>query len=146
MKRREIFVGPDEYRVSADESEVLVALGIGSCIVGILYDPFRKIGGMIHVMRLSAGEPTISTLLQEMEGMGALRPFIQARIVGGARILTGNLDAGEKNIEINRRLLARERVPIIYEDVGDSLVRSVRFSIRDGKLSIKRLKRNERPD
>jgi chemotaxis protein CheD len=111
--------------------------------VGVVYDGFKRIGGMIHVMSPLSRKDDLTEMIRDLEALGACRTFMQARIIGGAKVLSGKLNAGEMNRSINREALEREKIPVVYEDTGDNLVRNVRFFIRDGTIIIRRKKINE---
>ena len=140
----EIFVGPDEYKLSDDESDTIITLGIGSCIVGIFYDPFDRIGGMIHVTNPVRGKEGILALIKAMEALGAKKTFIQAKIIGGAHLLNANMAAGKKNIEFIKQILEEENIRIVFEDTGLNHARNVKFFIKDGKALVKRVKKHAR--
>ncbi len=47
---RFITVDISDIKVSDDQNSVLITYALGSCIAVILWDPTRKVGGMIHYM------------------------------------------------------------------------------------------------
>jgi len=49
-----VVVGMAEYWVSSNPEDVLCILGLGSCVGLCLYDPRKKIGGMVHISFLRA--------------------------------------------------------------------------------------------
>ena len=45
-----ITVGMGDLQVSNDPAGVLVTYGLGSCIAVLVFDPVRRIAGMVHYM------------------------------------------------------------------------------------------------
>lgn len=132
---------------------VLSVLGLGSCVVVILYDKTTRVGGLAHVLlpdpsaAQSRQQPwrfattAIPALLAELEAAGADRRRITARLVGGARMLPEAMPAdriyiGERNVDAARSVLARQGVEIIAEDVGGDSGRSLRFHLDDGRVRV----------
>jgi len=155
---------------------VITSEGIGSCVVLILYDAGRRIGGVAHIMlpivdrnpgheRRLAGpaggsapgyekrqserafspyqyaDSAFCALLMGMAEMGSDRSDIAARIVGGGRMFLyyeGEADSiGMRNIDSIKRLLQRERIPLVGSDTGGSCGRSVEFSLETGKVLVR---------
>jgi chemotaxis protein CheD len=134
-------------------SGTLVAIGLGSCVALILYDPVAKVGGLAHVLlpdpsfsrhgdrAAKFASTAVPALLREMERMGADRRRIQARIVGGATMFAELLPPdqahmGERNVRASRAALEEHGVVIAGEAVGGTWGRTVRFSLADGRVKI----------
>jgi chemotaxis protein CheD len=132
---------------------VLFAIGLGSCVAVVLYDPRVRIGGLAHVMLphpLSARRPApigrfastaIQQLINEMEEAGAARRRLFARLVGGAAMFADVLNEdgpslGQRNIEASRLALVGAGVPVHGEEVGGNHGRTVHFHVADGRLVI----------
>lgn len=128
-------------------------LGVGSCVVVILYDKTARVGGLAHILLPDPGaapgrQPpwrfattAIPALLAELEAAGADRRRITARLVGGARMLRDpmapdRLFVGERNVDAARAVLARQGIEIVGEDVGGDGGRSLRFHLEDGGVRI----------
>ena len=47
---KSLVVNIADMRISNNPEDVLVTYSLGSCVAIVLYDPYKKIGGMIHVM------------------------------------------------------------------------------------------------
>lgn len=125
---------------------------LGSCVGIILRDRERGISGLAHVMlpsSLRPGDPpgkyadsAVPALLAGVEARGARRAFLQAWLVGGARMfpVEDGLGAiGDRNVEEARRLLAAAGIPVVREEVGGSSGRTVTFEAATGKLEIRTL-------
>jgi chemotaxis protein CheD len=153
METQEIYVGIGEGKI-LKERGILKSIGVGSCVVIILWDSLKKIGGVLHSMlpvpKVKKGEDSpyryISTgipkLLEEMEKMGAHRERIVAYIIGGATIFESPFASspwsiGSRNVLEARNVLSRLKVPVLREEVGGSYGRSVVFDVSKGEIKIK---------
>ncbi|WP_017873351.1 hypothetical protein [Candidatus Caldatribacterium saccharofermentans] len=152
---RKIAVGMAEYRVSNDPEDVLCVLGLGSCVGVCLYDPVRRIGGMVHVLLpehlpgqsnpFKFADTAVPALLAEVEKAGASRRNIFAKISGGAKMFSGAdtlFDIGKRNAEAVKEALKVLGIPLKGEDVGGNRGRSIFFYLEDGRLEIKILGRD----
>ncbi len=134
----------------AKAPDIIVCIGLGSCLAVVLYDQKRKIGGMAHALLpvsngLSANpkkfvDKSITHLLELMELQGAKREDIIAKLVGGASIfqeLNETQSIGEKNIISGREILAKIGIKVIGEDVGGGRGRSIEFYTSTGEVIVK---------
>ncbi|MEO0231453.1 MAG: chemotaxis protein CheD [candidate division WOR-3 bacterium] len=151
------FIGIGEGKV-VNGKKKLGAIGIGSCLVIVIYDRNKKIGGFAHSMLPRAREENPSNpykfvntaiykLLEEMEKMGCKREDMVAKIVGGARIFTipgfkGPWSVGERNILEAREVLTELGIKIVGEDVGMDYGRSVEFDAETGEILVTSYKTN----
>jgi chemotaxis protein CheD len=76
-----------------------------------------------------------------MEGAGANRRRIRAKLAGGAsmfeKLLTeGGRQLGARNVEAARSALARAGVPVDREDTGGTHGRSVHLHIDEGRCVV----------
>lgn len=128
-------------------SGMLVTYALGSCIGICLYDAQIKLGALVHIMlplNMEAGRKSpmkyadtgIRETLKQMEGKGAHRSHITAKIAGGAKMFEvsgGSLgNIGQRNIESVRMVLKREGIRILKEDVGGSVARTLLFDVSNG--------------
>ena len=132
----------------AKEHGMLVTYALGSCIGVCLYDAKIKLGAMVHIMlplnmetgrtnTMKYADTGIRETIKRMESKGALRSRITAKIAGGAKMFAvsgggalGNI--GQRNIESVHMCLKRESVPILKEDVGGGLARTLLFDVSSG--------------
>ena len=125
---------------------------LGSCIGICLYESQMKLAALIHIMlplNLETGRKNaykyadtgIRTTLREMELKGARRANITAKIAGGARMFEisggsiGNI--GQRNIESVRQILRMEKIPLLWEDVGGTIARTMEFDSATGTGTIR---------
>ncbi|MDD1695196.1 MAG: chemotaxis protein CheD [Methanoregula sp.] len=142
-------IGIGEYRVG---SFPMMTIGLGSCIGLTLYDDTLKVGAMVHIMLPeSAGrsdrpgkyaDTAIPLLLKELSALGCRNRSLKAKMAGGACMFEyfgTNLNIGERNADKVRALLKEHNIPLVKEDVGGKIGRSVTFQpANGGKVSIRR--------
>lgn len=134
--------------------DAITTLGLGSCVGIVLYDPQKKMAGMVHIMlpdstkiihnenKAKFADTGINTLLDKMVRSGACRSRIIAKIAGGAQMFgfqstSDLLRVGDKNIEATKAELQKLKIPIIAEDVGENYGRTIEFYPELGDLLIK---------
>ena len=136
----EIAVGMGEIAVSSNPGDVLISLGLGSCIGLALVDQRRGIAGLAHVMlpeAIAGGGPigkfadvAVPALVEQTTALGTSRPMLSAVLVGGAQMFalggSGALDIGVRNDTAVRAALAKERITIVAADTGGSKGRTIR--------------------
>ena len=136
----EIAVRMGELAVSSTPAEVLVSIGLGSCIGLALVDQRRGIAGLAHVMlpeALAGGGPAgkfadvaVPALVEQTTALGTSRAMLSAVLVGGAQMFalggSGALDIGVRNDTAVRAALAKERITIVAADTGGSNGRTIR--------------------
>jgi chemotaxis protein CheD len=148
-----VLVGISELEVSAAPGR-LGALGLGSCVAIILYDPVAKIGGLAHVLlpapgvgRKNQDSPgryapiAVDTLVIRMKAMGAAASRVSARLVGGASMFAGlqppgTIQMGERNVHAAREALRQRGIRVDGEMVGGDYGRSVELDLATGKVVV----------
>jgi chemotaxis protein CheD len=122
----EIAVRMGEIAVSSSPGEMLLSLGLGSCIGLALVDQRRGVAGLAHIMLPEAignGGPAgkfadlaVPELVARTVALGTARTSLKAVLVGGAQMFAlgaGNsLDIGVRNEAAVRGMLAAERIPV----------------------------------
>jgi len=134
---------------------VLMALGLGSCVGIALYDPLGRVGGMAHVVlpyppeggtdcspRFAAG--AVRLVLEQVLVLGADRRRLECAIAGGAQVLNvgpkrDTFRIGERNVAAVLDELKRAGIRPRAADCGGSTGRSLRLTIDDGRVAVKRL-------
>jgi chemotaxis protein CheD len=136
----EIAVRMGEIAVSSSRSDVLLSIGLGSCIGLALVDQRRGLAGLAHVMlpeAVAGGGPAgkfadlaVPELLGRLLALGTTRTMLRAVLVGGAQMfaLSGadTLDIGVRNDAAVRAILASERIPVLGSATGGSKGRTIR--------------------
>lgn len=152
MSAREIVVRVSDMAV-ARADEVLVTVGLGSCVAIMLYDPETRIGGLAHILLPSRAltrqadnpakfpQSAVPALLERMVAAGANPRRITARLAGGASMFSqlappGTIQMGERNLVATRQALSAQNVPLTGEAVGGDFGRTVRLHCHDGRIDV----------
>ncbi len=148
-----IKVGMADLNICASP-DAITTLGLGSCVGIVLYDPVKKIAGMVHIMlpdstkilnndnRAKFADTGIDFLIKRMMECGADRRLFIAKIAGGAQMFafSNNSDMmriGERNVEATKLKLQSLGIPIRAEDTGANYGRTIEFYPENGILLIK---------
>jgi chemotaxis protein CheD len=139
--------------VTARGEGVLSALGLGSCVAIVLWDPVTRAGGMAHVLLPSPpprgadhhvpgryAQSSVPALLEAVLSLGGARATVFARIAGGASMFTnlvapGLIHTGERNVLATREALHSRGIPVTGEWVGGDFGRTVVFDLATGKVT-----------
>jgi chemotaxis protein CheD len=142
-----ITVAPGEHEITAAKDEI-VATVLGSCISVCMRDPQAGVGGLNHFLLpknnsgsdASAGErygdTAMEVLINGLLKRGARRSGLEAKVFGGARVLSGAtmLAIGDGNIAFVTEFLEREGIPIISKDVGGTRSRRIHYQPSTGRV------------
>jgi chemotaxis protein CheD len=156
MSQREIVVRVADLQVGG-AGDVLITVGLGSCIAIVLHDPDARVGGLAHVLLPSPGlskqdgnlakspHTAVPRLLELMAGRGAGPRRITARLAGGASMFAalappGTIQMGERNVVASRQVLNAHGIPLVAEAVGGDFGRTVRLDVSAGSLEIRSVK------
>jgi chemotaxis protein CheD len=156
-KPERIKVGIAEYEVTANGA-ALTTSGLGSCVGVGLYDPESGTAGLVHVMlpiaeEMNDGRPAkfadtgTTLLIEELEGTGADRENIVAKIAGGSDMLDfseGGSGIGDRNVKQVRETLEEHDISLVGEDVGGDHGRSVRLEAASGDFIVKSANQDDR--
>jgi chemotaxis protein CheD len=131
----------------------LVTYSLGSCLGVTLYDPVKRVGGLLHIMlpdsKIDAAKATsapfmfvdtgLPRLFQGVYNLGAERSRLQIKVAGGSQLLDakGVFNIGERNFQALSALLAKNGYPIHSRDVGGMSSRTVRMDLTTGKVTVK---------
>jgi chemotaxis protein CheD len=142
-----------ELAVSSVPGEVLVSLGLGSCIGLVLLDRPAAVAGLAHVVLAGpAGSGTgtpgkfadtaVHALIAGLRPLGAGHPRLEAVLVGGANMFSGagratGLGIGQRNEAAVRAELARARIPVVAADTGGTRGRTVRVALDTGRVTVR---------
>ena len=143
---------PGEYFVA--NREALLVTVLGSCVAACIRDCDSGVGGMNHFMlpddggrdavgtSARYGTYAMEVLINQVMKIGAKRSNLEAKIFGGGNVLRGFTIAnvGQKNASFVKEFLAREKIPIVAEDLLDIYPRKVYFFPQTGRVLVKKLK------
>lgn len=150
-ERVQVYLHAGQVFASSTPCEITTVLG--SCVGLLLVDPVRRFGGASHYLlpfeghgqtaTPRFGSTAISLLLGRMLALGSRKQDLVAKIFGGASTLTADTapgpTLGAKNVELARRRLEQEHIPIVAEDVGGHGGRKIIFLCDEGHVWVKRL-------
>ena len=139
----------------AADTPYVVTTILGSCVAVCLLDARSPVAGMNHFMlpywslngssSSRYGNVAIAQLIERVVALGADRASLKAKLFGGACVLgvpsKDGSHLGEHNVELARRLLEQEGIPVIAEDVGGTCGRKLVFDTASGSVFIKRIDR-----
>jgi chemotaxis protein CheD len=134
--------------------DVLVTLGLGSCVAIMLHDAQARAGAMAHILLPSRSlahdasnpakfpETAVPLLIERLRTLGADPRRLTAKLAGGASMFSqlmtpGTIQMGERNIVAARNALRAASIPVAGEAVGGERGRSVRFHVSDGRVEIR---------
>ena len=149
---KKLVVGIADMKMALGEG-MLITYALGSCVGICLYDPLIRLAALVHVMLplnmetnrkspLKYADTGIRETLRQMEGQGALRPRIVAKMAGGAKMFdvpgAGNLgNIGQRNIESAHMVLRKEGIRLLREDVGGTTARTLLFDTESGQACVR---------
>ena len=144
----EVFLNPGEFHFG--ESNTRISTLLGSCVSITLWHPRKRIGGMCHYMLTERKRPPNAALdgrfgseafdlfLQHVAAAGTRPSEYQAKLFGGANMLTGptgkQMDIGPRNVALGRQLLAANHIALMVEHVGGSGRRKLHFDVWSGDV------------
>jgi chemotaxis protein CheD len=158
MPERRTMVRMAEHAVSKDGGEVLVTLGLGSCIGCALVDTEAKVAGLAHIVlpeswanSASASAPpgkfantAVPHLVKELERLGARKSRLKAVLCGGAHMFSSTggakspaLEIGRRNNEETLKALKTVGIPIRASEVGGTKGRSVEVHVATGEVFVR---------
>ena len=155
-----VIIGIADMSVCRDP-DTITTLGLGSCVGIVLYDPTKRIGGMVHVML-----PTISgvastenvakfadsgvlALMTRMTRSGAQHGQLIAKIAGGAHMFSKTtssdiMKVGERNVASCLETLRKLHIPLRGDDTGGTYGRTIELNTANGMLRVKTVGHGEK--
>jgi chemotaxis protein CheD len=136
---------------SLKDTGTLITVGLGSCVGVALYDPLVRVAGLAHILLSDStlfknqtnlakfADTAIPLLLEQMVGLGAKPGRLKGKIAGGSQLFSyekSMLSVGEKNIQSVRTVLMSLRIPILGEDVGGNVGRTMKVCTADGRVLV----------
>lgn len=150
MEEKIIEVGMAEMKIAQAPAR-LISRALGSCLGITLYDPFKKMGAMVHVMLPDIDKAKIKSnpcrfvnsavkkMVEELVKNGCVKSTLGAKLFGGAQMFSfiasdSILNIGEKNIEMARSILQELGIKILAEEVGGTFGRTIKLDLENGKV------------
>jgi chemotaxis protein CheD len=147
-----VVVDISDIKISDDPDTEIVTYALGSCIAVMLYDPGRRVGGMIHYMlplseispEKAAANPAmfadvgVPLLFRGMYEHGCKKENLVAKVAGGGALYDdhGTFEIGKRNYVVLRKIFWKNGIMIAAEDVGGSKSRTARLQLDTGRVLI----------
>lgn len=135
-------IAQGEYSVGTATSGSISTI-LGSCVATCLYDEAAQIGGMNHFLLPDGGGSNQSSarygvnamelLINDLIKRGASRRALKAKVFGGARMIAGLTDIGQKNASFVLDFLRREGIECVSQSLGGTQARRIEFWPGDGR-------------
>ncbi len=151
--RKSFVVGVADLVVSNDSSADIVTYSLGSCLGVTVYDPVKKIGGLLHFMLPNSSidaakaasapfmfaDTGVPRLFHAVYSLGADRSRLAIKVAGGAQLLDqqGVFNIGARNFDAFSKLLAQNGLQVHATDGGGLSSRTVRLDLANGQVSVK---------
>src|SRR6478609_381888 len=138
-----------EIAATQHAGDVLVGLGLGSCIGLVLIEDRGPVAAMAHVVLPESNgtvvvpgkfaDTAIPQLIREVTAIGATRSRLSAVIVGGAQMFAtaGKLDVGNRNEHAVREGLRAHGIPVRAAVTGGSSGRTMRVYLESRSITCK---------
>lgn len=150
---------PGQYYIGKQTEGIITTLG--SCVSACIWDAEAHIGGMNHFMlpltdkqqsevswggksgvsdATRYGNHAMEELINYILMYGGRRQNLQAKIFGGAQILSYMGDVGSKNCQFALDYLGNENINIVTQDLYKDYPRKVIFFPASGKVYMKKIR------
>ena len=135
---RPVHIVQGEHYVTDDAETVLTTI-LGSCVAACLRDPLAGVGGMNHFLlpggdtrngdadSMRYGVHAMELLVNDLLSRGAKRDRLEAKLFGGARLITGLTDVGELNAAFAEDFLRREGLNYLGGSLRGDSGRRIQF-------------------
>lgn len=147
-----------ELVATRNPEDVLVSVGLGSCIGLAMIDRARGIVGLAHVM-LPQSKPgqapsplrgryadcAVPALLEEVVALGARTSALEVGIAGGAHMFgrTSAIEVGRRNEEAVRQALAEMKLSVAAAETAGDKGRTVRVHADGGVMTVREVAADE---
>jgi chemotaxis protein CheD len=148
----ELLVGIADLKESKNPKSVIVTYALGSCLGITCYDPFSRVGGMLHAMlgdskaghqgtlaRATYLDTGVLDLIQRVSDLGGNPRVFEFKIFGGAQTIQAAdyFSIGTKNIRMMEVIATQLRLQIKVWAVGGCQNRTIRFYLQDGRVKLR---------
>ncbi|NDR56127.1 chemotaxis protein CheD [Aliiruegeria sabulilitoris] len=143
MRTNVLHVTQGEHAVSACTETYITTL-LGSCVSTCLWDPYAGLGGLNHILvpdgksgditSRSIGTNAMELLINDLLRHGARKNRLQAKLFGGARMISGLSDIGQANAKFAEDFCRREGIPCLASSLGGTQGRRIQFWPVTGKV------------
>jgi chemotaxis protein CheD len=155
-----VVVGVADMKASDKKDTELITYSLGSCIGIAVYDPYAKVGGLLHYMLPDSeldknkalvkpfmfADTGVPRLFKETYKYGAKKQRMKIVLAGGAQILDqkGFFNIGKRNYMAVKKMFFRNNVFADYEAIGGNVNRTVIIKIDTGDIIIRTAGKEEK--
>lgn len=159
MTEKDLKVGIGDMKFTRGSGQI-ITYALGSCIGITLYDPFLKLGGLLHIMLPARTDPKdpkifkyadtgLREMIRKMTAFGMVKSRTVVKIAGGAKMfeIRGNADfgnIGQRNAAMVKKILKEEGLRISAEDTGGNCARTMLINVATGEVFIRSAGKPER--
>ncbi len=145
-------IGVADMAVVKGPAGLLVTYALGSCIAVTVYDPEKKVGGMLHFMLSSSrtnpdkakqnpamfGDVGVPALFRQAYDLGASKDRLVVCAAGGAEVLedNGHFKVGSRNRTMLRKMFWKNNILLAADDTGGSVSRTMRMDLETGRVTV----------
>jgi chemotaxis protein CheD len=147
----ETMVRLGELAASAVAGDVLVSLGLGSCIGLAVLDRRVGVAGLAHVVLPDSGpnaagrslkfaDFAVPELIDRVVRLGGRRTMLEAALVGGASMFAvsrSSLEVGQRNEAAVREQHAAHRINVIAAETGGERGRTIRVHVGSNLVTVR---------
>lgn len=149
---KQLIVGVADMKVSDDPGAEIVTYSLGSCLGVAIYDPLKKVGGILHLMLPDSAinvsraskqpdmfvDTGVPRLFHAAYALGAEKRRLVVKVAGGAQFLDDQriFNIGQRNIEALQKILSANGVNVAAHDVAGIASRTVRMELATGRVTI----------
>ncbi len=135
--------------VTSSRNVSYTCFGLGSCIGLFMQDRVTGLSGGAHIFLPENEEGPLDTskfynvssaldeILNRFKLSGSDLATLRAKVVGGANVLGGDSQTGERNAESVLNQLVARKIFIAALDVGGTYCRSAKFQSYTGELTVR---------
>jgi chemotaxis protein CheD len=146
----DVLVRMGELAASASAGDVLVCVGLGSCIGLVLVCRRGRACGLAHIVLPDSGgreadrpakfaERAVPALIAALVPYGARPGSLEAVLVGGAQMFSTStaMEIGARNEAAVRAELLRAGIPVTATATAGSVGRTVRVHVATGNVTVR---------
>jgi chemotaxis protein CheD len=152
----DVVVRMGELVASASAGDVLVCVGLGSCIGLALLSRHGRACGLAHIVLPDSGgregdrpakfaDRAVPALIGALGHCGVRADALEAILVGGAQMFTASsgMEIGARNEAAVRAELRRAGIPVTATATAGSMGRTVRVHVATGNVTVREAGSNE---
>lgn len=151
-QNQETIVLLSEMAISDNPKDILTIPKLGACLGISVYDPIKKIGGVIHCLlpqKIKIHVPMkffnpclfvetgLNHLLKCLKEEGCKNENLIVQVAGGAKLINEDeiFNLGYRNFISFRKVMWENKLLIHQKDIGSNKVRKLSLNIENGQVT-----------